>query len=222
MNNNLSAFNSKEYDNKIKHTLPYYDDFYKQVIDIISNYNTNALTWLDIGCGTGKMAEEAFKETNIKKFVFCDCSDKMIKAVKNRFNYPNSDFIVSDIRNVNFDNEFDIITAIQVNHYLKKDERISAIRKCHEALKPEGVFISFENFAPYSSLGEKLYLKRWKSYQLKQGKSKDDCNKHIDRYNKYYFPITLSDHLNIMKNCGFKAVEILWLSYMQVGILAIK
>lgn len=29
MNDNISAFNSIEYDNKIKQTLPYYDDFYK-------------------------------------------------------------------------------------------------------------------------------------------------------------------------------------------------
>ena len=31
MNDNQSAFNSSEYDRKIKQTLPYYDEFYKQV-----------------------------------------------------------------------------------------------------------------------------------------------------------------------------------------------
>ena len=70
MNDNISAFNSKKYDEEIKHTLPYYDEFYKQVIDVISNYKSKPLTWLDIGCGTGKMAELAYKETEIEKFVF--------------------------------------------------------------------------------------------------------------------------------------------------------
>ena len=33
MNDNKSAFYSREYDRKIKQTLPYYDDFYEQVIE---------------------------------------------------------------------------------------------------------------------------------------------------------------------------------------------
>lgn len=222
MNDNISAFNSKKYDEEIKRTLPYYDEFYKQIIDVISNYNTNRLTWLDIGCGTGKMAELAYKETNIEKFVFLDSSSEMIGLAKSRFNYPDSDFIISDVCDINYNNEFDIITAIQVNHYLTKDERTTAVRKCYEALKSDGIFITFENFAPNTQLGQKLYLKRWKSYQSNQGKSNPECYNHINRYNKNYFPITLSEHLKIMKECGFKATEFLWLSYMQVGLLGIK
>lgn len=35
MNDNKSAFRSDEYDRKIKQTLPYYDEFYEQVIDLV-------------------------------------------------------------------------------------------------------------------------------------------------------------------------------------------
>ena len=46
----------------------------------------------------------------------------------------------------------------------------------------------------------------------------EECGKHIDRYGKDYFPISLSENMELVRNCGFKAVEILWLSNMQVGI----
>ena len=91
-----------------------------------------------------------------------------------------------------------------------------------EALKDEGIFITFENFAPFSEQGEKLYLERWKQYQINNGKSQDESQKHIERYGMSYFPITISKHLELMKSCGFKAVEILWVSNMQVGLLGIK
>lgn len=55
MNDNQSAFRSNDYDRKIKQTLPYYDQFYEQVIELIKVMNDNAVRWLDIGCGTGKM-----------------------------------------------------------------------------------------------------------------------------------------------------------------------
>ena len=64
MKNNIAAFNSTGYDDKIKRTLPYYEEFYRQVIDLIKSYNSQSLSWLDIGCGTGKMADVAFKELN--------------------------------------------------------------------------------------------------------------------------------------------------------------
>lgn len=223
MNDNISAFTSSEYEAGIRHTLPYYDEFYKQVIDAVTAYIPHALTWLDVGCGTGKMAEAAFNQAKIDRFVFCDCSKEMIKAAENRFfNLPNANFLVSDVRDLEFTDEFDVVTAIQVNHYLQKDERIAAVKKCYQALKTDGMFISFENFAPYSGLGEKLYLNRWKLYQSEQGKDLNECEKHISRYKKDYYPISVSEHLKLMKNCGFRAVEILWLSYMQVGLLGIK
>lgn len=222
MNDNTSAFNSSEYDNKIKQTLPYYEEFYRQVIDVVKNYFSESLSWLDVGCGTGKMAEMAFKEVEIDRFVLCDASQDMIKIAQNRFKFLNTEFFVSNIQNLNFFNEFDVVTSIMVNHYLQKSDRIAAVKRCYEALKSDGIFITFENFAPYSGSGKVLYLSRWKSYQLNQGKSINECEKHVGRYDKGYFPITISEHLEIMKDCGFKAVEILWLSYMQVGFLGIK
>ena len=222
MNDNISAFNSIEYDNKIKQTLPYYDDFYKQIIELVKIFNNSAVRWLDVGCGTGKMGSIAFENIELEKFVFCDCSDDMIKIVKERFNFQNAEFSVCDVQELAYANEFDVITAIQVNHYLNKSSRKTAITKYYTALKNNGLFISFENFAPFTDLGKSIYLEKWKRYQIEQGKSLDESNKHIERYGKEYFPISLSENMELMKNCGFKIVEILWISNMQVGLWGIK
>ena len=74
MNDNKSAFRSNDYDRKITQILPFCELFYEQVIELVKIFNHNAVKWLDIGCGTGKMGSV-------------------------------------------------VITAIQVNHYLRIDER---------------------------------------------------------------------------------------------------
>lgn len=222
MNDNISAFNTMEYNSKIKQTLPYYDEFYKQVIELVKTFHSGAVRWLDVGCGTGKMGSVAFENVALEKFVFSDCSEKMIKIVKERFDFENTEFVVCDAKELDYVNEFDIITAIQVNHYMNETSRKAALMKYYAALKNNGLFISFENFAPFTDLGKSIYLERWKRYQLEQGKSFEECNKHIERYGKEYFPISLSENIELMKNCGFKIVEILWLSNMQVGIWGIK
>ena len=109
MDDNKSAFSSSEYDRKIKQTLPYYDEFYKQVIDFVKIFLNSAVRWLDIGCGTGKMGSFAFENIELKEFVFCDSSDEMIRIAKERFRYSNAKFSVCDVQNLEYINDFDVI-----------------------------------------------------------------------------------------------------------------
>lgn len=222
MNNNKSAFDSREYDRKIQQTLPYYDEFYEQVIALVKAYKNPTTKWLDVGCGTGKMGGIALENIELEKLVFCDSSEEMIRIAKERFQHSNTEFDVCDIQNLEYTNEFDVITAIQVNHYLQAEQRKIALQKCYKALKENGLFISFENFSPFTDAGKIVYLEKWKRYQIEQGKSLEESTKHIERYGKDYFPIMLEEHLTLMRNSGFRAVEILWLSNMQVGFWGMK
>lgn len=69
---------------------------------------------------------------------------------------------------------------------------------------------------------KRLYLERWKRYQMNRGKSERESQNHILRYGKDYFPITIDEHKKVMKESGFEAVELLWCSYMQAGFIGIK
>lgn len=222
MKDNVSAFHSKEYDKKIKQTIPYYEDIYQQVIDIIQSLNITNITWLDIGCGTGKMAEEALKQCDIKSLVLCDTSLEMIHICENKFPFRQIKTIKKSIQELVYKEEFDVITTIQVNHYLKWEDRVLALQNCYRALKQNGVFITFENFAPSSETIKNIFLKRWKNYQIKNGKSEKESEQHINRYGVEYYPISIYDHVDVMKQCGFEYVEVFWISYLQIGLLGIK
>ncbi len=222
MDNPSSAFYAEEYDTQIKQVLPYYEDFFHQAVDIVSVLGKEKLFWLDVGCGTGKMAETAMRNLNIDRFVFCDNSLEMLEAVRRKFPLPKAEFLLKPAQELTYANEFDVITAIQVNHYLQQKERIAAIKNYYRALKNGGIFISFDNFAPLSPQGKEILLKRWKKYQINSGRSPQESQTHIDRYGTAYFPITIPEHLEILHQCGFKTAEVIWVSCMQAGFLGIK
>lgn len=221
-NNNPTAFDAAEYDEKIKRTLPYYDEFFAQIISVVKTSSDTSADWLDIGCGTGRMYVETVGKIPINRFVFCDCSPEMLKVAENRFYGVGREFMLKDMREITFEGEFDIVTSVQAMHYLKPEQRYVAVKNCFNALKPNGIFINFENFSPDSKAGERLAMERWRIYQLANGKSETECAVHLSRYKKEYFPITVSEQLEIMKNAGFAAAEILWLSYMQAGFIGVK
>lgn len=222
MKQNSTPFDVAEYDKQIKRTLPFYEEMFQQIVDIVRLTDLQSLRWLDVGCGTGKMAGIALGNFDIKKMVCIDVEKEMIEKAGELCNDEKVEFLQSDIRELPYQKMFDIVTSIQVNHYLTKDDRIVASKKCYDALKENGTYISFENFAPDSEEGTGLYLERWKQFQIVNGKTGQEAALHIERYGRDYFPVTIPESIELLRNCGFRMVEILWVSYMQVGILAKK
>lgn len=217
-----SAFAAKDYDEEIRRTVPFYDELYRQIAETAGLLGNKPLSWLDIGCGTGKTAETVLGQIPMKKFVFCDISEEMIGISKSRFRFSEAEFLVSDISDLDFCDEFDVVTAVLVGHYLKIPERKNALQNCFRALKKGGILITAENFAPSGKFLEKLYLKRWESFQLERGRSPEACRKHLERYGKSYLPITISESLDLLRECGFAEAEVFALSCCQAAFIAVK
>lgn len=216
------AFLPEEYDKGIAATLPYYEEYFKQIADIVTTVFQTPIAWLDIGCGTGKMASIAVGNPQVKNMVCCDNSPQMLRIAKERISSYSVEFLEIPIQGLQYDSKFDVITAILLNHYLRYEDRITSIKNCYNALKKNGLLFTVENFAPNNDVMKNLYLERWKIYQYNNGKDEKECEKHIRRYNTEYFPITIMEQLHLLQECGFENVEVFWCSYMQVGILGIK
>ena len=65
-------------------------------------------------------------------------------------------------------------------------------------------------------------LERWKAYQIRNGRSREEADSHMKRYGVDYFPLTVGTHFELMRECGFQGVELIWMSYMQAGFMGIK
>lgn len=224
MNDNKSAFNSTEYDAQIIRTLPYYEDFHWQVIDLVKAMNLNKIDWLDTGCGTGKTAYKALTELDSidLNFTLCDVSSEMIRIAENRLQDAEITFRNISSQELDYNNCFDVVTAIQCHHYLSQTERKKAVRKCFDALKENGVFVTFENICYKNENADLVAVRRWQNYMLANGKTPQEVKKHSERRGTEVFPITIAEHIELLEKSGFKCVEPIWLSYMQAGFMAIK
>ncbi|MCX8131530.1 MAG: class I SAM-dependent methyltransferase [Clostridia bacterium] len=227
LNDNKTAHMASEYDEKINATIPYYNLFHSETIDLVKTIDPMPAIWLDTGCGTGTFgvsACEIFKNT---RFVLADPSNEMLAIAKGKIT-KTGDFRIEvleaastqDIRLP--DKSFDIITAIQAHHYMDREVRKTATENCFRMLKSGGTYITFENIRPFSETGSKVGLERWKRFQLKEGKSLAEAEKHAARFGQEYFPITIEEHLRLLKEAGFSTVEVFWVSYMQAGFYALK
>ena len=97
---------------------------------------------LDYGCGTGTASCELADQ--VKEIHAIDISSKMIEAAKEKAdasNVENVSFVQADIFDEKHKEEsFDAILAFNMLHTVRNPRDV--VKRLHELLKPDGVFIS--------------------------------------------------------------------------------
>jgi tRNA (cmo5U34)-methyltransferase len=215
-----------DYDVQINRTIPYYEQFIKETINLLMSMERPPALWLDTGCGTGTIVRAAldiFPHTN---FLLVDPSEKMMEQAKRklegqgrvRFLTPSG---TQDLKGLVTESP-DVITAIQCHHYLAREERKKAVSTCFDILSDGGIYVTFENIRPLTNAGVRIGKRNWGRYQSDMGKSKAEVDAHLARFDHEYFPITVEEHLELYREAGFGTVELFWCSYMQAGFYCIK
>ncbi len=225
---NASSHTSTIYDEQVRKTIPYYDAFHRETLNLVQTMGRQPGCWLDTGCGTGTLVELAmplFPETT---FLLADPSPEMLALAQRKCAaVPKSKVdIIGALGTQQISPEYfghaDVVTAIQCHHYLTAEERAQATQTCYHLLAPGGVYITFENIRPFTSEGIAIGKANWGHFQRADGKTAEAVEAHLQRFDVEYFPITVAEHLDLLRACGFRVVELLWYSYVQAGFYAVK
>ncbi len=222
VNDNTTPIAAKEYDEQINNTIPYYTEFYRQILDVVEQCGFSEMDWLDLGCGTGHMEKLALKIFSDVKFVLVDPSEQMLEQAREKLKDESIEYICSSSTSINYKDRFDVVTAIQSHHYMQEEDRIRATEYVYRALKKGGIYLNFENVVPEEEEVKQSELLRWGRYQQRHGKSKEEAKAHNARCGVNYFPLTVAQHIKLLKKVGFKKVHVFWYSYMQMGIYGVK
>ncbi len=226
---NATAHPAAEYDRKVRHTIPFYELLHSEVIDLLRTVQPQPKCWVDTGCGTGRLARIAITAFPQTRFILADPSEAMLSQVRARFGKEFSDRLTllpaTDSAGLGSRvqaSSADVVTAIQCHHYLQPAARRQAVQACFELLRPGGLFVEFENISPRTSEGTRIGLKRWKAFQLAEGRPQPEVDKHLSRFGTEVFPITAEQHVTLLNEIGFRTAELFWFSQMQAGFYGIK
>ncbi len=223
-NDNLTAHASADYDVLIGRTIPYYDAFYRETISLVAVHDPAPDVWLDTGAGTGTLVEQAHGRFPTTRFYLADPSAAMLAQARDRLSGKQRVTIMDPVysQDLKMAEPVDVVTAIQAHHYMKPAERTAATRRCRALLRGGGLFVTFENIRPATHEGTGIAKKIWADFQLGQGRDPGTVQDHLARFGVGYFPLTVGEHLQMLTDCGFRVVELLWYSVMQAGFYCLK
>ena len=219
---NTTSQSAALYDANVEKTIPRYSQFHSETLDLVGAVIPNPSLWLDTGCGTGNLAAKAAERFAGVKFILSDPSPAMLNIAREKLPGMAVEYIQSGSETLSLASPVDVVTAIMSHHYLTEAQRGIATANCFAALTPGGVYVTVETIRPFSATGTEVGLARWRQHQLTSGKPVEEVDKHISRYGVELLPITIEQHLALLRQVGFSTVEILWVSGLQAGFYAIK
>ena len=93
---------------------------------------------LDIGCGTGKPIMEFFLKQGYN-MVGVDASVKLLEKAK--MNFPEVEFLLEDMRNLNLNRKFDCIIVWHSLFHLPKMDQMKMFQIFEQHIKPNGILL---------------------------------------------------------------------------------
>lgn len=220
---NTTSQPAAEYDANITKTIPYYKIIQEESLRIIGALQKDPKNWLDAGCGTANLSAQAIQLFPDCQFTLSDPSAPMLDIAREKLSGCNCSFLAGATESLTLPAEsLDVITACLSHHYSSKADKAKILNNCYQALRPGGIYLTIETVLKDSELAVDTGVELWRLAQIKAGKTEEAANKHVSRLGTELAPVTIHEHFELMKNAGFKIVELYWVSGMQAAFYAVK
>lgn len=180
MDKNQDAWNASLYDSKHSFVSNYGDP----LIELLTPIAGEKI--LDLGCGTGDLAKKLYDE-NVD-IVGIDHSKNMVTQAIRK--YPYLTFIVQDVTDMAYNNEFDAVFSNATLHWVKSPKQ--ALTYIYQSLKQGGRFI-----AEFGGKGNVQIITDEIIHQIKEA----GFNYHTAQF-PWYYP-SIAEYSSLMEEVGF-------------------
>jgi tRNA (cmo5U34)-methyltransferase len=200
---------ASDYDDHITHFVPYYREQNEMMMELLPFEKTTAVRGLDLGSGTGVLAEGILRKYPLAEVTVFDLADNMLEAARERLKKFESRvrFQKGDFSKDEFGIGYDLILAGLSIHHLEDRHKRELYRRIYLALLPGGVFLNRDVILGATERLDAGYIRLWREYVRSMG---EDDAALMERYHAEDHPACVEDQLEWLRAAGFVDVGCHW------------
>jgi tRNA (cmo5U34)-methyltransferase len=187
------------------------DELHNYLVNSISFDSNKELNILDLGCGTGHGMLLMLEKFPNSKITGIDFSNKMILASKEKLKdfSDRIKLLEKDFNEIEFNEKYDAIVSAIAIHNSSHEQKIRLFKKIFDSLNENGIFINADFIQGESSELEIQYKNIYKTF-LKKNLSGDELKVWLRHAFEEDMPMKLSEQFKILREIGFKEIELIW------------
>ena len=198
-----------DYDSRIRTFVPNYEDLVRVTAESLRFVKSPDPTIVDLGVGTGALAEACLGARPDAGIVGMDNDPGMLKAAEVRLaEYPGVELVEGDFLQVELPLCDAIVACLSLHHVRTPVEKSAFYGKCRAALRPSGVLLSADCFPGTELRVAADHRESWLKH-MEKSYSREESESHLASWadEDVYFP--LESELGWLREAGFRP-EVLW------------
>ena len=136
---------------------------------------------------------------------------------------PDTEYILSDFNGFEFPKKYNAVVSSLSLHHLETDrEKLGFYKKIYSCLKEGGVFVNADVVLGSTDALQELYMDKWRSFMYGSVGRDETEGKWIPKYYEEDRRVSLTEHLKMLKEAGFTAIDVVWKYYNYAVYTAVK
>jgi len=224
------------FEDMLERSIPQYDVMRTSVASLtakmlsLPDMKKQTATILDIGCSDGLMIEKILQHlpSNISsRIVGIDVSEPMLTKAKHRLLDDVIDGRVKiekcDLRTDFPSSVFDVITSVLSIQFTPIEHRQHIIQSVYDSLSSyNGAFIMVEKVLGNTDKLNKLFVGSYYDMKENNGYTSEQIDRKRLSLEGVLVPVTNDWNIDLLKQAGFRHVDVFWRWMNFVGYIAIK
>ncbi len=212
-----------DYDEKMTRTCP----SHQPLIDVImrsAKILARPKAIVELGVGTGLLAQELLRAFPKARLTAIDFSPKMIERAAKRLSRLSArlELVEGDFYETPFPSKQELVVSSYAIHHLDDVQKAQLFEKIGDCLVEDGMFLNGDCVVSPSDRINKLQNQCWLDAMHERKASQEDIDQTIRDYYEYDIPATVDDQLGWLDRAGFSEAECVWRNFGTALILAIK
>jgi tRNA (cmo5U34)-methyltransferase len=197
-----------EYDELIRRFIPRYDEMLDEVVRLIRDATGDLGRFVDLGIGTGSLAERVLKAIPEAQVIGIDADPKMLEEAARRLAPKNGqiDLRLQDFSSKLPTNQNAYFAALALHHVLDLSAKQALYRNIYDALLPGGLLVNADAMFNES----KKMRNRWAAHLISSGFSENEAFNHLESWKKEDRYLDLENELILLQKAGFTNCDVAW------------
>ncbi len=225
------AFNQEVaavFDDMVSRSVPFYDEMQRMTVELVRDFARNDTQVCDIGCSTGTtlaMIDHATPDINAT-LVGIDNSRDMLKQAKDKFESLNLqhayELKCADIHKRLPISNASVVIMLLTLQFARPLYREKIVKRIHESLIKNGAFLLVEKITSEDTTFNRLFIDHYYDFKRRNGYSEMEIAKKREALENVLIPYRIEENIQLLKQAGFRHVEVFFRWYNFCGIVATK
>lgn len=224
------SFNAKVadvFDDMVSRSVPHYEEMQRMVCELAVDFARPDTNFYDIGCSTATtlLTLDPLLDPSIT-FIGIDNAPDMLEKARRKIVDAGTkrpiELKTADLhQGIPMENA-SVVTMLLTLQFIRPLYRERMMKTIHAGLNDQGCLLLIEKLTSEDTTFNRLFIQHYYDFKRRNGYSEIEISKKREALENVLIPYRLEENIQLLKETGFRRVEIFFRWYNFCGIIAVK